>query len=451
MPTNDQGNIDAVPYRTLVAYGLPRLGMGMVGAVVALYAAKFGTDVLLIAPAAMATILALSRVWDGVSDPLVGYLSDQTRSQHGRRRPWMFASAIPLMTAIVMLWSPPLGWSSWELTVWIGIAFLLYETAQSAFLVPHGALGMELSTHYHERTRVFAWQHLFVMIGTLVGLVAFDLINSSSEPRRDARDLALIGGACCAALILYGAWRLPERYASSERPRLKMTKAFVDVFRNPHARILLAIYGIETLGAGAIITLSPYVTQYVLGDKGLATWLALMFLVPQALFTPLWIVLARRVDKKKLWLAGMSVMACGFLGQFMFSRSTPVWLVLGIPAIIGVARGIGEVCAPAIQADVIDYDEFVTNERKEGSYLAVLNMVRKSASAVAPFLTLTALQFTGYVPNAEQNEQTLFVLRFSFGLLPCISFMAGIAILARYSLSQQRHAEIRAALDQRAR
>jgi Na+/melibiose symporter-like transporter len=226
-------------------------------------------------------------------------------------------------------------------------------------------------------------------------------------------------------------------------------KAFADVLRNPHARILLLTYGVDTLGAGAIITLTPFVAQYVLGDKALATWLGLAFLLPQTLLIPLWIALARRIDKKKLWLGAMVVMACGFFGQFTFSASTPLWLALAIPGVIGLARGVGEICAPAMKADIIDYDDLRTGERKEGSYLATWNLVRKGASALAPFLTLSALQFTGYVPNAEQNEHTLFTLRFFFGAFPGICFLIGIVIFARYELGEEQHAEIRRELDRR--
>jgi Na+/melibiose symporter-like transporter len=105
--------------------------------------------------------------------------------------------------------------------------------------------------------------------------------------------------------------------------------------------------------------------------------------------------------------------------------------------------------APAIKADVIDYDELLTSERKEGSYLAPWNMVRKGASALAPFLTLSMLQVSGYVPNVEQNDETLFVLRFFFGGFPCVCFIVGILIFTRYDLSESRHAEIRAALQRR--
>ncbi|SVC97595.1 uncharacterized protein METZ01_LOCUS350449, partial [marine metagenome] len=129
------------------------------------YLMKFSTDVLLIAPAVMGTLLAASRLWDAVSDPVVGYLSDNTKSSVGRRRVWLYAAAIPMGMGMVMMWSPPLSFSGWLLVLWMGIALFAYETASTAFYVPHGALGVELTPNYHERTRLFGYTHMISAIG----------------------------------------------------------------------------------------------------------------------------------------------------------------------------------------------------------------------------------------------------------------------------------------------
>ena len=449
-PSSSSASSPSLPFGTLFAYGVPRIGFGAVIVTVAMYLAKFGTDVLLIPPVAMAAIHSIGRLWDGVSDPIVGHLSDRTRSRFGRRRPWLMASALPIFFGVVVLWSPPQNLGSFSLIIWMGGAFLFYETVQTIFMIPHAALGMELTPDYHERTRLFAWTYLFTMIGTLAGLAIFHRINTSSDPRTTAKSMALFAGAIWALTVAYAALRVPEERKHMDRPAPNARKAFVDVMRNPHARVLLLVYGIETLGAGAIITLTPFVVDYILGEKAMATWLGLSFLVSQAAFTPVLIALAKRLDKKKLWLSSMVVAAVGYVIQLLYSPAMPKWLLLGTPAIIGITRAIAEVCAPAIKADIIDFDEMHSGERKEGAYLAAWNMVRKAAMGLSPFLALTALQVTGYVPNAQQNEATILVLRFFYGGLPALSFIFGIALLARYSLSRDQHAEIRRELDRRA-
>jgi glycoside/pentoside/hexuronide:cation symporter, GPH family len=108
------------------------------------------------------------------------------------------------MLAVILMWSPPSGLTGVWLVAWVAGALLLYETAQDVFLIPHGALGVELSHSYHERTRVFAWQHLFLALGTLCGLGAFYLIEAG-DPRARVQVFALLGGATLAVTILFAA------------------------------------------------------------------------------------------------------------------------------------------------------------------------------------------------------------------------------------------------------
>jgi Na+/melibiose symporter-like transporter len=439
---------ERLPLATFVAYGLPRMAMGLVGVVVGLYFVKFGTDVLLIAPATMGAIQALARLWDGVTDPLAGYLSDRTRSRFGRRRSWLYASALPMLLAVVVMWSPPSSLTGGWLVLWIAGGLLLYETAQDVFLIPHGALGVELSQNYHERTRVFAWTHLFLALGTLCGLAAFRFFIEAGDPRVRVQVFALVGGAALACTILVAAWRLPERADYQGRGAENPWRAFRDVLRNPHARPLLGMYAIESLGAGSIVVLAPYMAQYVYGDASLTTAIAGAYLLPQAVLTPLWIALAHRIDKKRLWLGAMLVTCGGFFVQ-TFVTAEMRWLILALPCVLGMAAGVGAVCAPAIKADIIDFDEYQTGERKEGAYLAVWNFVRKCSAALTPVLAFVSLQLAGYQPNAAQSELALGVIRGFFGVFPGLCFVVGIAIFLRFRFNEREHATIRRALDAR--
>jgi Na+/melibiose symporter-like transporter len=116
---------------------------------------KFAADVLLLAPGLMGLLLGLSRVWGAISDPLAGYASDRTRTRLGRRRPWILAAGLPLAIAFLALWSPPVSLSGAPLAGWMGAALLLFVTAQTAFHVPHLALGAELTRDEQQRNRVF--------------------------------------------------------------------------------------------------------------------------------------------------------------------------------------------------------------------------------------------------------------------------------------------------------
>lgn len=441
---------ERLSFGTIVAYSLPLSGTTLVGIVFGMYFAKFGTDVLLVAPGWIGALLGASRLWDAVTDPGVGYLSDHTRSRWGRRRPWMGLSAIPLGACVVMLWAPPSALTGLALVAWLAVALLVYEAVQTAFIVPYGALGVELTNDYHERTRLFGYRHIFGASAPLLGLVAFSVLIAAEDKRAMALDMSLAGGAILAATILYAAWKLRERPGYQGRAGANPFRAFGDVFRNRHARLLLVVFGIDTLGASAILMLIPFFTQYVLQSPELAVVMLACYLVPSFGLTPLWIVLARRYSKKSLWMSAMAVTVIGFFAQTFITTET-LALAYILPAFLGIGAGLGAVVAPAVMADVIDYDEYLTGERKEGSYLAVWNLVRKGASAVMPALGMALLQGSGYAPNVEQqSEETLLVLRGLVGIVPAAFFAIGLLLFSRFGFNEREYAEVRSALDDRA-
>ncbi|TDJ36812.1 MAG: MFS transporter [Gammaproteobacteria bacterium] len=429
------------------AYSIPRIGFGILGILFATYLMKFATDVLLIAPAVMGTLLAASRLWDGASDPLIGYLSDRTRSRFGRRRVWLFWAAIPTGLGMVMMWSPPNTLDATWLVIWMGAGLLLYETASTGFNIPHGALGVELTPNYHERTRLYGYSHMIGAIGTILGLGALHLMNIAEDKRQFAFELSLVVGALVALLILGSTRMLPERLDYQGRGGQHAVKSFLDVFRNPHARLLLIVFGVETFGAASIGLMVPYIVEYVIPMRDLMVPLLLVYIVPQFVLTPLWIVLARRYGKKNLWLLGMLGSAGAFFGLFWLEGTGPLIWIYAFGA--GLAAGIGAVVAPAIQADIIDYDEYTTHERKEGAYLAVWNLVRKSAASVTALVMGISLQLAGFEPNVEQTEAAKLTMRALFGLLPAACYVIGAILFLRFRFNEAEHAEIRRAIADR--
>ncbi len=433
--------------RVLWLYSLPRIGIGIMGILFATYLMKFATDVLLIAPAAMGTLIAASRLWDAVSDPMVGYLSDRTRSPMGRRRSWMFGAAVPMGLGLVLIWSPPAGLGAVGLVVWMGLALLVYETASTAFFIPHGALGVELTPSYHERTRLFGWGHMIGALGMVLGLASLQLMNTAEDKRSFAFGLSIVAGTVVAAIILWSTRRLPERADYQGRGGRGGLTPFADVFRNRHARLLLIVFGIETFGAASIGMLVPYLVEYVIPMRELMVPLLAAYIVPQFALTPLWIALARRFGKKRLWIFSMLLSATAFAGFFPIRETGPLIWILAFA--LGVAGGCGAVVAPSVKADVIDYDEFQSGERKEGAYLAIWNLVRKSSASLTAFVTGWALQISGFEPGVEQNEDAKLAIRALFSLLPASCYLVGTLLFARFAFNEREHAEVRAELEAR--
>jgi GPH family glycoside/pentoside/hexuronide:cation symporter len=432
------------------AYSTPRIAFGIMGFLFSTYLMKFSTDVLLIAPAAMGALIAASRLWDAVSDPLAGYLSDNTRSPHGRRRIWMFYAAVPLGIGIVMIWSPPASLDHLQLVIWMGLALLVYETATTAFYVPHGALGVELTPNYHERTRLFGYSHMIGAIGMIAGLVSLQLMNMAEDKRSFAIGLSILAAISVIIIILIATKLLPERADYQGRGNRDVFKSFLDIFRNKHARLLLIMYAIETFGAASVALLVPYLVEYVLPMQAYMVPVLVLYVLPQFVFTPLWISLSRRYGKKLMWMCSMWMSALFFISGYFLLIPGEFSIFLWPGAfMLGLAAGGAAVMAPAIKADIIDYDEYLTSERKEGAYLAVWNLIRKSAASMTALVTGLALQFSGFVPNVEQSADTQHAILALFTLLPGICYVIGVMIFARFSFNEKEHAEVRQVLDER--
>lgn len=433
---------ERVPTSRILAYSAPLLAVFTSNALVGLYLLKFSTDVLLLAPALVGTILLLARVWDAVSDPLVGYLSDRTRSRWGRRRPWFAASALPLGLAIVALWSPPPSLDGAQLGAWFAGAVLAYYTAYTCFRVPHMAMGAEISRGYHDRTRVFGVMQLVENVGMGLGAAALFFLERAGDQRTFAAALSVGVALGVAVLIGLATVRLRERSEFQGRGGATPFSSFRDVLSNPHARLLVAIFFAEQLGFSSLIVLLPYLSDYVLETPGSTAIYAGATLGAMAVSIPFWVVFARRVGKQRAWLLTVSAKVGLFMWMFTLQQGDFASLIV-VTALFGVLTGCGAVVGPSLKADVVDWDEARTGERKEGAYFATWNFAQKGAGGIAIWIIGSVLAMTGYVPNVAQSEETLDGIRWLAAAWPAALHVLAALLVYRFRLDEAAHRQAR--------
>ena len=449
-----------VTYGTTIAYGMPGLGAGYMYLLMSLYVMKFSTDVLLIAPAVMGVIFSISRIWDAVSDPIAGYLSDRTTFKFGRRRTWMLLSFIPISFGFLAVFSPPESMQGQSLDLWMMIAILSFYSAITLFNVPHMALGAELSEDYHERTRLFGVRHIGFTLGSILSLVSMSLlISEENSPTGDVRELAsnlaFFAVAAMSLMIFFSVSRLKENPEFQNRVNKNPFKAFRDVWVNPHAKILIIVLFIENLGGAVIGVLTLYVTQYIVEAPAWAPLIIFAYMLPSALSVPLWIPLSRRFGKIRLWVFSLALTGISFGGIFIIpflDSVTDRLIVMFIGATLGgMAAGCGGAIGPSVKGDVIDYDEYLTGERKEGSYFAALNFVFKSATGIMLLVTGFVLQFSGFIPNQPQTMEVKIALISLYGLVPLVFYSLGAYLLhKKFTFGEKEHTAIKQQIKERA-
>jgi sugar (glycoside-pentoside-hexuronide) transporter len=416
--------------------------------IVSLYLMKFATDELLISPVAMGIIFGISRIWDAVTDPFVGYFSDRTSLSAGRRRPWILFAVLPVVLTFYMMWNPPASLDAFGTVIWMAFAIILFYTAMTAFSVPHTSLGAELSDNYHERTKIFGLRHMLWNTGSLLALLAMHQLVTRVDVREVAFDITVIAGVVTAALIVWMFFTVRERADFQGRGENNPMVAFGDVIRNKHARLLLIVFLVESLGGATIGILTPYIAEYIVGRPEKLAIYILYYLVPSVLSVPLWLPISRLIGKKRLWIFSMIVTGLGFGGMFFLDENGDT-LISILAVVCGLGAGSGAVVAPSIQADVIDFDEYNSGKRKEGAYFATWNFVFKTATGLTLMLTGFVLGLSGFVPNVEQTPQAKLALLTLYAIFPLVCYLSAALVFTRFGLDEKEHTRIRRALDQR--
>ena len=434
----------------LVAYGVPVLAFQFAVYYVGFFFLKFSTDLLLIAPATAGAISALGRLWDAAIDPAIGAWSDRTRSRLGRRRPWMLLAVPLLPVSFFMIWSPPGGLAGGALVAWMAAALLAFYTAFTFYTVPHLSLGTELTPHHHERSTVFGVFQAGLILGMMGSFAAIQYVAVASDGRAAARVLAAVSAAAMVVLLLVPPLVLREPAGHQGRGTAAPLRALADVARNPHARLLFVALFLVNIGAGVLGMLAPFVIEYVVGRPDLIGVVPAFFVGAGVVSIPFWLWFARRRGKRDAWVLSMWGMALAFGLTFFVGEGDLVAISLLLVA-AGVAYGCGGVVGPSLLADVIDWDESQTGERREGIYAAAWGITWKAAVALIGVVAGAALEASGFRPNVKQTETAALTLHSLFSVLPFLVFAGAALIFRRYSITEAEHVRIRAVIEQRAR
>jgi len=439
-------------YRKIV-YAVPAFFLAVVGVPIYVYIPKFYTDVVGVDIAILGYILFSVRIFDAVTDPAIGYLSDRTRSRMGRRRPYIAAGSVFVALTMFLLFSPPRVSAPME-TVWFAVCIYALFLCWTAVVVPYESLGPEISFDYNERTSLFGMRDGFLIAGTLAAAsspaVVHWLFGLTADPDGERAKffwLAII----YAPLLIGSCWwcvlAIKEHPQGPSRRIAGFRRGIRAIARNRPFLILLSAYTVSAIGNNLPATLILYYVEYVLQSK-MADAFLLLYFITGILFLPGWIVIARRTGKKAAWLASMAVNTGAFIGVFFLGPGDAA--IYGILVVVsGIGFGATLAIPSAIQADVIDYDELLTGERREGQYIGWWSIAKKLAAAVGIGAGLSILGLAGYTPNIEQPEPVLLALRTLYALVPSLCNMIAFFIALAYPISGDLHQEIRRAIERR--
>lgn len=443
MPDHNENQVSLLKK---IAYSAPAFSLAVVGIPVYVYIPKFYTDVVGINIAALGYILLSVRVFDALTDPAIGYLSDRTRTRMGRRRPYIAAGSFFVALTMFLLFNPPAASPGFE-TAWFAVCIFALFLSWTAVTVPYESLGPEITFDYNERTSLFGIRDGLLIAGTLAAAASpaavqwlFGLAESPSGERAKFFWISvlytpLLIGTCWWCVIAIR--ELPQKFPAIPSG---LRRGFRKTIRNRPFMILLAAYTVSAVGNNLPATLILYYVEYVLESK-LADAFLLLYFVTGIIFLPAWIAISRRTGKKAAWLASMTINTGAFIGVFFLGPGDAV--VYGVLVVLsGIGFGATLAIPSAIQADVIDYDELLTGERREGQYIGLWSISKKLAAALGIGAGLSILGLAGYTPNIEQSEQVRLTLRVLYALVPSLCNFIAILIAFRFPISSDIHRDI---------
>jgi len=435
---------ERLPLPVKLAYALPAFAMAVVGIPVYIYIPKFYTDIMGLDIAVVGAGLLGLRLFDAVTDPIMGLISDGTASPLGRRRPYIAAGALFLCLAITCLFNPPQltvpGTTAWFFT-WIALVFLAWTVA----VVPYESLGPELISDYHQRTVLFGYRDGFLIAGTMAAATAPVVIRSflGDAPQTDQAVFRIMSFiyvplilSCCGICVLLVTEARPVRRA----PSVHLKQALAATFQNRPFVILLLAFSFSAVAAQMPATLILFYVEYVLESPHAEMFLLIYFVSGIALL-PAWVWVAGRIGKKAAWMASMGINTGAFF--FVFWLGPGDALAYGaLVCASGVGFGASLALPSSLTADVIDYDQAQSGKRREGQYIGIFSVAKKMAGATGAGIGLWVLGLFGYVPGEAQSPQVVLALRSLYALVPCLLSVIAFAVAAFYPLSRARHQEI---------
>lgn len=435
----------------IVAYALPALASQFVFApftavLPGIYAKHFG-----VSAAALALVLLLSRTFDAVSDPLIGYGSDATRSRLGRRKPWIVVGALLAGCAIWNLARPDLDANVvLQLAFW-SIAFYLGWTMME---IPHTAWGAELTNEYGARNRVFFVRTVMGIAGPL-GFAAIPLLMQAPTTemtpdvlRAVATSFLVLATVCVGIAVVYapstaGAARTTNTVRVG--PTLRAMVGNGPLWR------LLGIFVLGGLAAGINGTLQYiYLDTYLgIGDK-LPYALGVM-MVSALLALPLWLWVLRHVDKHRAWAASLASASLWVLAPAALTPDSEPFVPFLIMSVgLAISSGAGAIVPFALLADVIDLDEWRTRVNRSGAYFAVFLFGVKINSAIGGSIAFAALALVGYDATSQSHEDdAVFGLKAAYCAIPALLFATAAASIWSFPLNRRRQETVRRALGRR--
>lgn len=465
----DSLNSQKLDFKTKLAYGAGDLGPAVTSNIAIFFLLIFFTNVAGIPAGLAGSILMIGKIWDAVNDPIVGVLTDKTKSRWGRRLPWLLYGAIPFGLFFFLQWIVPQFsnnenaqmWGLFWYYVFIGVISQVFFTVVN---LPYTAMTPELTQDYDERTKLNSYRFSFSIGGSILSLILAQFIfKAINDPKEQYLVLAGICAVISVLSLYWCVWGTRERIMAFEAKRIAVEEPAEIPFgeqikialTNRPFLFVIGIYLCSWLAVQVTASIIPYfvvncmklkqsdVPTVLIGVQGTA--LVMLYV---------WSALSERVGKKVVYFLGMALWIIAQVGLFFLQPGQNNLMYL-----MAVMAGFGVSTAYLVPwsmiPDIIELDELQTGQRREGIFYGFMVLLQKFGLAFGLFVVGIALEASGFKeatagqPLPVQPDSALQAIRLAIGPLPTVCLILGLFLTYFYPITREMHAEIMLKLKQK--
>ena len=429
-------------------WGLADMGIVVFVIVKQLLVLSFLTNYLNV-PVGIAGLLTTSvLIFDIITDPIVGYLSDRTHSRWGRRVPWMVIGALILSGGIIGLFGVPQSLSLFGTIIWVGGFFALATVGFTMVAIPYGATAGEMTQDPKERSTMMGFRMAFASVGILLGGAVIPQLAGGT------RDGHFIAAIYVAPIIILSIWG--SLWSTRTAPRILSPSArgfmstWLLVFKNKPFVILVCLYGIMTLAIALITAGLPFAAIYLIFDSGnsllspassalgILSLLFACFVFGSILSQAFWVWMSARLGKVSALIFGLVIYIILLVAIFISLPSVDIMLMAILFVVAGMTNGAYQQIPWAIYPDLMDITRSESGDAIEGAFSAIWLFGQKVANAIAPLILSLILALFGWRESGEgftdQVPEALRALQNSITILP--AFILALAILGLFYFSR---------------
>ncbi len=437
-------------YRNKLGYAAGDMGISVSYFAVGFFFIFYLTDIVGMDPWLAGLAFFVGKLWDGVNDPLMGILSDRTRSKYGRKRVYILFGALPFALSFILLWMIPLNSAVWVQFIFAVLSMMIYATAYTAVVVPYMAMVPVMTSNYNERTQITGLRAILSTFGTLIGGGTAMMLSSFTTDIIGLRTITAGFGLFSLITLLIASQSIKgmENTQTEETEIVRFSfSQYVKLVKEKNVYILLFLKFSGAIATGSLSASLPFFAQHVLGNRGVSSIGLAIYVAISAISIPFWSRAAQKYDKRVLLLIGNSASAVVLLMVGIFvNQGDTTFFFIGC-FLLGLFMSAYLFIPYSFVPDLVDYYESKTGERHESVFFGLWMTVHQLGISFAGLILGAVLAIFGYTSTSGSEVlSSVTGVRIIFGIIPGLFLFLTALIAMKYGITREVYLDVRSKL-----